>query len=568
MMKNIKIISLFLSLLLVFVSCNEEEYADYTAPDDLSDVSWLIGTERFSQKPFSINIDTHISFLDLSQGAVSHEWIIEDGNFFLKEGFKITDSLPQFINPDLGLTSTEGKAHVLFGKSGENKVRLYNKFTQPVSYNSSVGTFKAKQEGNLWVIDTTFTFDVYANILPAFSVLKDGIVILTVTAEDMPSLANEANWPTIEIEAATSLQFRDETTIGRPNGRTWFAPDGVPAQIGGIDPVIKFFKLGTFNAGSFKSYRAIDLPKAESTKIIPLKVKVIKSSQPFVFDGAAKEAENEVISFRVNGEVVPFSGEAGNFTVNVANAVSGFNQNIPVQIARVKESDATFIELVLSAPIYNSDTVTISYSGGAIQSADERNLGAFGPEVVAMHFGGSVLANDKHPNFENGNGAANNAFAVGYFTGNANILGGGKFVWERVESKFYEGSASMKFETPASNPFPNVNLWSFGLGDAKPIPEGTYILSYQIWIEPGTTVKALRTEFDKPEFSRQIWDVSAVERGQWVRITNTATISRELTVADNLRFTFLPHSAENAGATGAQLFYIDDLQFIKVEVRP
>ena len=567
-MKNIKTIMFFLGLLLVFVSCSEEEYVDYTAPDELSDVSWLISTERFSQNPFSINADTHLSFLDLSQGAVSHEWIIESGNSYLKEGFKKTDSLPLFIDGTKGLTITDGKAHVLFRNSGFNKVRLLNKFSAPVSYKSSVGTFEAKKEGNFWVIDTTFTFDVYAHLLPAFTVLKDGSPILTITEEDMPSLADQANWPTVEIEAATGLQFIDNTTIGRPNSRTWFAPDGVPKQTGGIEPIIKFFKLGTFNAGTLRSARINELPKSSTDKLIPLKVKVIKSSQPFVFDGAAKEDENEVISFRVNGEVVPFSGQAGNFTVNVTNTVSGFNQDIPVQVARVKESDATFIELVLSAPIYNSDTVTISYNGGSIESADERNLGAFGPQNVAMHFGSSVLANDKHPNFENGNGAANNAFAVLYWTGNGNILGGGKFVWERTESKFFEGSASMKFETPASNPFPNVNLWSFGLGDAKPIPAGTYILSYQIFIEPGTTVQTLRTEFNKPAFSRQTWDISTVEKGKWVKITNTATIASELTQADNLRFTLIPHSQDNVGVTGAQLFYIDDLQFIEVEVRP
>jgi hypothetical protein len=566
-MKNIKVLMFFLSLLVVLVSCDEEEYADYTAPDELSDVTWLISLERFAEDPFSINADTHLSFLDLSQGAVSHEWIIEEGNNFLNEGFKKSDSLVLFINEEAGLTTTEGKAHVLFRNSGFNKVRYLNKFSEPVSYKSSVGTFEAVQEGNLWVIDTTFTFDVYAHLKPAFTVLKDGVVVLMVTEEDMPSLADSSTWPTIEIEAATGLQFIDNTTVGRPNSRTWFAPDGVPKQTGGLEPIIKFFKLGTFNAGTIRSARINELPKSTTDKLIPLKVKVLKSSQPFVFDGALKEDENEVISFRVNGEVESFSGEESNFTVHVTNT-SGFDSDIAVQTAKVKESDATFIELILSAPIFNSDIVTVSYSGGSIVSADERDFLAFPAEVVQMHFGGNVLANDNHRNFENGNGAANNAFAVGYFTGNGNILGGGKFVYERVESKFYEGIASMKYETPASDPIPNVNLWSFALGDVQPILAGTYLMSYQIFIEPGTTLKSFRTEFNKPSFSRQLWDIENVARGEWVRITNAATVDSDLGQVDNLRFTFRPHAAENPGVTGPQLLYIDDLQFIEVEVRP
>ena len=84
-MKKIRII-VYILCTVVLWNCDDNAYQDYTAPDELSDVAWLIGTNQNAQLPYSINVDTHISFLDLSQGTVSHEWQIQEGNHYLKEG--------------------------------------------------------------------------------------------------------------------------------------------------------------------------------------------------------------------------------------------------------------------------------------------------------------------------------------------------------------------------------------------------------------------------------------------------------------------------------------------------
>lgn len=573
-MNNIKLLTLFASLLFI-VSC-EEEYAEYTPPqDDFADVSWLVGLNPSvgAEAQFSINSDTQISFFNLAQGAVSSQWTIQEGNNFLKEGFKANDSLPLFIDENAGLTSTNGKAHILFRTNEENKVTLINKFNEPVSSNMS-DTYEDNvlentyEEDGLFVYETTFLFDVFAHLNPAFSILNDGVEVLNITEEDMPSMDDEANWPVVEIEAATALTFVDNSSVGRPNGGTWFIQDGVPSQTGAAqDANIKFYRLGTFNVGRFRSLRVAPLPTSNTEKLIPLKVKVVKSSQPFEFDGVLKEDENEVISFRVNGEVKPFSGAEGNFTVHVTNP-NGFDQNIPVASARVSDDNSIFIELTLSAPIYNSDTITVSYDGsGNITSADDRVLGLFDLEPVVMKFGGNILAERNHASFEEPSGAANRAFALNYFTGKNNIVGD-RYIYERVTTKASDGFGSMKYSTVAADPVPNVNLWSFGLGKVRDIPAGTYLLTYDIFIEPGTTLKTFRTEFNKPAFSRQIWDIENTPRGEWVRIGNFAKIDGDITTTSNLRFTFRPHIDENAGVTGDQLLYIDNLQFIEVEVRP
>ena len=572
-MKNIKILSFLLGLLLL-VSCNEAEYKDYTAPDELSDVSWLIGLNRFAQNPTWINQDSGLSFFDLSQGAVSHEWSIEQGNNFLKEGFNAnTDTLVNFIDETKGLSTDDLKAHILFRNSGINKVRLLNKFKEPVTYRSSTGIKTSVKEGDLYVLDTTFVFDVYAHLQPALRVLQNGTEVLSVMAEDMPDIADESTWPVVNVEAATSLTFEDLTTIGRPNGRSWLSPDGVPSQTGGTSAEIKFYKLGTFNAGTLRSIRFNELPAQTIEKLIPLKVNVIQSSQPFVFDNALTEDENEKISFRVNGEIAPFSGQLSNFTVNVKNTAAGFDKNVAVAAVGPKDGDATFMELTLSEPIYNSDVVTISYnSTGGIKSADDRILESFADKIVQMHFGNNILPAKSHASFEDFNAGWNRAFARDYFIGANNRRGTTPetYHYERVTEKFFAGDggiASMKYSTLASNPVPNANLWSFGLGKPTAIPAGTYRMSYMIWIDAATTLKTFRTEWNKPAFSRQLWNIENVEKGKWVRIFNEFTTG-EITPSDNVRFTFRPHILENAGVTGPQLLWIDDFQLVEIEVRP
>ena len=569
-MKNIKIIISILCIAMLW-TCNKDEYQDYDAPDELSDVVWLIGldTNRNEDDRFDINIETNISFLDLSQGVVSHEWIIEDGNNFLNEGFDTNDSLPAFIDNDAGLSITNPKAHVLFNNSGLNKVRLLDKFNKPVSYTSSQGTLHAVQEGNLWVIDTTFTFDVYANLNPAFKVYQDGVEILSVTEADMPSIDDIDSWPTVDVEAATALTFEDLSTVGRPNGRSWRYADGTPTQVNGETAQVKFYRLGTFS-GEMRSFRVAPLPTSNITKLIPLKVNVIPSTQDFVFDGVLKEAEDESISFRVNGEVIPFSGQENNFTVSVVNPDSGFNQIVPVQSAQVSSDDSIFVRLVLSQPIYNSDQITVTYNNAsnAITSADGRVLQSFGPENVGMYFGNSILpgGTNSWASFETTGGGINNAFASSQFfipapQGNGQF---GDLVWERVTTNSFEGNASMRYQLPAGEAIPLINLFGFSFAKPNGIPAGTYRVSYRVYKE-NSNLAAFRMEFGNPVTDIKTFDISSINNGEWVQVSKTITFSENIPAA--YRTTLRILAEDNPGITGPQLLYFDDLSLIELETR-
>ena len=125
----------------------------------------------------------------------------------------------------------------------------------------------------------------------------------------------------------------------------------------------------------------------------------------------------------------------------------------------------------------------------------------------------------------------------------------------------------MKFESTDANPLPSVNLWGFAFSKPDPIKAGTYKMSYRIWLETGNTLKAIRTEINKPVFMQQVWDIENTPRGSWQLITNTLTLPQDVT-ATNTRWAFRVHPQLNTGVTGAQVLYIDDFSLVEVELRP
>lgn len=152
MKKSILIIIALIAV--VLVSCNDNEYIE---PVSFADVSWY--NSLGPTAPREIAQGKSISFMDLSVGTLSHQWIIEKGNSFLKIPFTTNDSLYKYIDTTLDTINTAATIHVYFPTVGVSKVRLRNTYPVPVSYKGKT-TLNAVQEGNVWVIDTTFVFTV------------------------------------------------------------------------------------------------------------------------------------------------------------------------------------------------------------------------------------------------------------------------------------------------------------------------------------------------------------------------------------------------------------------------
>ncbi|GAF02162.1 hypothetical protein [Saccharicrinis fermentans] len=553
-MKKLNILLPLFALLFV-VACDED---DYVAPGTVTDVAWY--TSEKNNGDYKLNQGDYMSFVDLSQGYESHEWSIETGNYFLKAGFSQYDSLPLFIDQEKGFVTDDATVHILFNKAGINKVRLYNTFNQKVVFNGSE-PFEVVNKDGVWVIDTTFLVDVYGDVLPAFKVYQlvedyDGNIIeekevCSITETDMPDADKAETWPSIDVEMGGRLKFVDLTTKDRPTGRIWTVFNQQKSTTSNDSVAIVYFNtLGYTTAkgvGSIKAERVSDdeLPSASAVKVIPFNVNVIASAKPFVYTGNIKENEDESIIMNVSGEMKSFSGVEDAFTVHVLNAASGFEENIAAAKAEVNPEDATSIKLKLSEAIYNSDQVYVSYDNtkGAILRADDKILENFGPVGVDMYT----------QNFADVDFYGAEAGGDGWFIQHANQ-------WFINTEKSSSGSYGFKYVyDTASSPGNNAKIQSTA-PNVFGVEEGEYLMSLEVWMEESSNIAFLRTNLSTPDWLPLTWDLSSIEKGKWVRLT------QQISLGDHSKFIFQINKADVLGDNA--IMYIDDIEFTKLEMRP
>lgn len=531
-----------------FMACEKDEFV---APNDLADVKAIVGSRSLNDDgAYIVELGDQLAFADISQGALSHEWIIESGNAFISNDFSPEDSVfTDFIIPGQALSSEDPTAYVLFQTPGLQRVRLRNVFDRQVSFTSTGTT--AVQEGSNWVIDTAYLVDVFADIRPAFKVYQDGEEVLSVSAEDEPDMANSASWPTVTLEVGQTLDFVDLTTEGRPTARRWTLEGGAPTNSTDSVATITYPGLGEQVGGVFRVSRSGGgVPASTVEKVIPLRVMAVPSSEPFVFTGELGEQEDDVLSFRISGEALAFSGEEANFTVQVTNGEANFDQAIAVQQARVNPNDATFIDLVLAEPIYGTDTVMVMYSGGAINSADGRTLSAFGPEEVAFESEDNVLT-DVAYTFE--------ADPSVYFLQQPQ--------WSISNEQAASGSFSAKFaiDDPASGAG-NMRIQTTSANVSMIFPAGNYAVSAKFYIPSGTDIVKMNTNLGEP-FQAITWDLTGVtERDQWITLTQNMELQANDNTMMNSRFVIGVRRADISSASA--VLYLDDLSFVPREVRP
>ena len=167
-------------MVIIAFACDD----DYEAPFSFSDMVWKV-SESPNEGMFVIAQDDYISFVDLSQGALSHQWTIDEGCYYLSSNFSKSDTVyTDFILEGATNVSNEGRAHVLFADSGIKGVKLYNTYPDSVAFIYDEDTISAAQQGDIWVIDTTFMVDVYEHIQPAFQVYFGQTLVKEVSAAE------------------------------------------------------------------------------------------------------------------------------------------------------------------------------------------------------------------------------------------------------------------------------------------------------------------------------------------------------------------------------------------------
>ncbi len=542
-------------------SCEDE----YEAPGYFSDVAWA--TNLTYGTSTDRNEGEWLSFIDLSVNATSHTWTIEEGNAFLKKGFTDSDSLPQFIDPSMGLSTEKIQINVLFNNPGVNKIRLRNTFKEKVTWNGSkpISAVYDKKEGE-WVVDTCLEVYVYAKIKPALKVYKDEALtklICSVDADTEVNLSDSASWETVTLEAGEKLYFVDETEIGEPTARSWSFKGSKNTSSTDKIAVASFFTQGQFKGMTLKSLREKPFPEANAIKYIPLKVEVIKSSQPFSSDGVINELADETIKIGVTGELetVPQS-QAMKFTVHVKNE-TGFNQNIDVISVMRDPKDFTGLLLKLSQPIYNSDVITVSYATTAdevepIVSVDGRVLESFEATPVNMYFVVPVCEQPDQMSFEIAEPATKGG-ADGWWTPQPD-----NFFRSETRARFGKASLECKIDVKGANFDPAIETDNTGLPNALRFEAGTYKFRMHIYIpsECNTGLKTLFNNVTIPWTSVQ-YDISSIERDKWVAID-----SKVLTFNDDIDCKLILKINNTAALSDEVHFWVDQFEILPIELRP
>ncbi|WP_068472872.1 PKD domain-containing protein [Saccharicrinis aurantiacus] len=388
-MKNINII--VIALFTLIIGCNKE--TDILS--DFADAVWLLPKDANNQYIKMKSINDYMSFADLSQGYITHQWSYADSSGIIQLEGEIDrheEDYFKFAKSEQDTVSEDKTVHLLFTKPGNQGIRLYNEFTKYVEYQGT-DTFPAifNEEKKLWIIDTTFMIKVYDSIQPAVKVYYNDQLIVDLTADATIDINDSASWPVQEIEAGESIQFVDNTVLGEPTGRYWNFEGGTPESSSGQTINASYFQLGdyktTINVNrNGNNSQGQQIPSASKLTYLPLIVHVKPSTAPFMISGTPKELEDETIQITLNGEVAPFENEEENFTVTINNEDAGvINKVIDVASAKVNEDVKFYIDLTLTEPIYNTDEITVSWSGRTIKSIDERTLGDFTDQNVRMH---------------------------------------------------------------------------------------------------------------------------------------------------------------------------------------
>lgn len=573
-MKSLKYIAILLcSVLFVTVSCNENDEDLFSDPNAFSDVSWYASLRH--SDVFELKVNNVLSILDLSNGTTSHTWTIEDGSFFIDGDFSTNEaSYEPYIIDGAGLTSESDIIHVLFTKPGLQSIRLYNTFNEKVTFKGATKTLEAQQaENGLWVIDTTFTVDVYDKIAPAFKVYHNDVEILSIPADQTVRLADSASWETITVQAGIDeLKFVDETTVGRPTTREWVF-DYFEGEFTQSEQSIIMEEEGTFLAGTLQAKRTGDNPLLNETasKRIPLKFNV--EIPPLIYKiGGISEDESEVISFATSDDVdaASLATAASDFTVHVSNSHTGFDADVTVQEVRVQSGSANVIELVLSEPIYSSDMVTVAYSGTSVRATNNYVLYEFSAEEVTMFRLSENQLPSQFSDFETH--ASNNMQADGWWGQRNWDATNGYRYWERTEEYATSGSAGLRFLHEDVTTMTNsITAFSVG-GNVMYNEAGDYEISFDIFV-PATTdlTSGLSIGYQYNPAGESFLlpvDVSSLEKGKWIKVSKMVTFESAYISSDS-RGRQIFFRMENPQATNTRVeLFIDNLQVKPTELRP
>ncbi|MBB6463525.1 SwmB domain-containing protein [Flammeovirga kamogawensis] len=431
-----------------------------------------------------------------------------------------------------------------------------------------------------------------ADVQAAFAVVHKDVVILTINADDQPS-TDESTWEEITIEKGDNLQLVDLSTKGLLNydvvTRLWTFDDATTSTDSIAYVVYNELTDGEnyHTVGKFKVSRAKEgtIPAGEDEKVIPLKVKVALEARPTFKDGDIVAIKNEisagvtekVITFPVSENlknIVDQDVAKGAFTVTVTNQEAGFPATVfDIASVQVNASNRKQIELRLTNDIYNTDNITVVYSGeanNAISSEAGVSLEDFGTESVTM-YGTANILNTEMASFELEKDV-NAPYASGWYN-QQNVT-----TWNRTDEKSSTGSYGVKFyaENQAALHKNRDRMQSVDSDQSinETLKENDQVrISFDIFIPVSNTMTdGLSCQFINPVDGLTKISTASDARGVWVTKNIDFVMSTSLLPPSGKTSSFAIQLSTNdlAGvtATDAIEFYIDNINIRIHELRP
>lgn len=151
-MKKFIIIGALMLTTLFAGSCTNDYELPYNDYDSFT--WWSSPKTEYNQTAKTTTVGKYLAFQDLSKGDLTHEWSITSGNSFLVTTFSETETanFERFINPNLGLVTTDKLVYVLFQTAGVHQVKIKNTYSRKV-----IG---AVEVNGVWTAEQTITVTV------------------------------------------------------------------------------------------------------------------------------------------------------------------------------------------------------------------------------------------------------------------------------------------------------------------------------------------------------------------------------------------------------------------------
>ncbi|MFR9652643.1 MAG: hypothetical protein SNG47_02405 [Rikenellaceae bacterium] len=171
-------ILIFLTLLVAAFTTSCEKYEGPYQANEFSDFCFIRSDQLYSWNTSYKYIDRGrcVTFMDMSQNAVDHAWIISDGCYFLdtnnpdcvEDTDEVVDLTPYIINKGDNI-SKETTVRVLFNETGTKRVQLQNTFKDSITFNYAGVSSESEtnilyptylEESGLWLMDTILEVEV------------------------------------------------------------------------------------------------------------------------------------------------------------------------------------------------------------------------------------------------------------------------------------------------------------------------------------------------------------------------------------------------------------------------